>query len=289
MKIGAAVVDRVEEQTFPASLHAITQDEELLDRRVGSLPPGFWDRASGKFQFSCHSWLLRVDGLVVVVDPCTGNGRRLGQAPVFDDLDTPYLERLAEAGAPAEKVNLVFSTHLHHDHCGWNVRLDKGRWVPTFPNAVYLFTKEEYRRWDPANPSRNPNTFNPNVFDQCVRPVVAAGQARVVAPPYQISSSLTIEPAAGHTTGHAMLRLVSEGVRAYFTGDAFHHPVQFARPELHLPGCDDLAVATETRRSLVKRLQEESAFVLPAHFPSPHYGRLGLDDSEVCFLPGGAP
>ncbi|OHV48366.1 hypothetical protein BCD48_15360 [Pseudofrankia sp. BMG5.36] len=85
-----------------------------------------------------------------------------------------------------------------------------------------------------------------------------------------------------------MMRLASEGVRAYFTGDAFHHPVQFTQPELHLPGCDDLATAIETRRSLVRRLQEEAAFVLPAHFPSPHYGRLGLDGSEVCFLPGGA-
>ncbi|WP_238431136.1 MBL fold metallo-hydrolase [Frankia nepalensis] len=266
----------------------MTQDEAFLERQARSLPPGFLDGAARTFQFSSHSWVLRVDGLVVVVDPCTGNGRRLGQAPAFNDLDTPYLERLAAAGAPADEVDVVFCTHLHHDHCGWNVTFQDGRWVPTFPNAVYLFVEEEFHRWDPASPAQHANSFNPNVFDHCVRPVVEAGLAKVVSLPYQVSPSLTIESATGHTVGHAMLRLASEGMRAYFTGDAFHHPIQFSRPELHLPGCDDLASAIETRRRLVRRLRDEGAFVMPAHFPAPHYGRLGLDGDEVRFLPGGA-
>jgi glyoxylase-like metal-dependent hydrolase (beta-lactamase superfamily II) len=286
--VGAARIDRVEEQCFPVPLSAFTDDEELIARHVDPLPAGFLDRASMTFQFSTHSWVVRVDGLTVLVDPCTGNGRTIGQAPVFDDLDTPYLERLDAAGAPADTVDVVFCTHVHHDHCGWNVMQADGRWVPTFPNAVYLFVDEESRRWDTANPVRHPNDFNPVVFDLCVRPVVEAGQAKIVSLPHEISPSLTIEPAPGHTTGHAMLRLVSDGARAYFTGDAFHHPVQLTRPELHLPGCDDLPTAIATRRALVQRVLEEGALVFPAHFAAPHHGRLGIDRDEVCFVPGGA-
>ncbi len=84
-----------------------------------------------------------------------------------------------------------------------------------------------------------------------------------------------------------MLHLVSHGVTAYFTGDAFHHPVQLTRPELHLPDCDDLSTAVATSRSLVQRLLDEHALVFPAHVPAPHYGGLALDD-EVCFVPGSA-
>jgi glyoxylase-like metal-dependent hydrolase (beta-lactamase superfamily II) len=288
LRVGTARVDRVEEQCFPVPLAALTDDEELIARRVDPLPAGFLDRASMTFQFSCHSWVVHVDGLTVLVDPCTGNGRTIGMGPVFDDLDTPYLERLGRAGASPDTVDVVFCTHLHHDHCGWNVMRADGRWVPTFPNAVYLFVDEEYRRWDSDNPVRHPNDFNPDVFDQCVRPVVDAGQAKVVSIPYEICSSLTIEPAPGHTTGHAMLRLTSDGARAYFTGDAVHHPVQLTRPELHLPGCDDLHTAIATRRALVQRVLDDDAWMFPAHFPAPHYGRLGIDGDEVCFVPGGA-
>ena len=285
LRVGDASIDRIEEHLLPVSLEALTDDEEFIARRVAPLPSGFLDPGSMTFQFSNHSWVLRVDGLTVLIDPCTGNGRK-GRGPYFDDLDTPYLERLADVGTPAHAMDLVFCTHLHHDHCGWNTMRADGRWMPTFPNAEYLFAEEEYRRWDGS--SAHLNDFNPNVFDECVRPVVEAGQGRIISTPHEISPSLTVEPAPGHTVGHAVLRLISDGVTAYFTGDAFHHPAQMTRPELHLPGCDDLPAAIATRRALVQRLREEHAFVFPAHFPAPHYGSLALDDNEIHFVPGGA-
>ncbi|MDT3439949.1 MULTISPECIES: MBL fold metallo-hydrolase [unclassified Pseudofrankia] len=288
IRLGSALVDRVEEQTLPVSLRLLTDDDALLARRVSPLPDGFLGGRSRTFQFSNHSWVVRVDGLTVLVDPCTGNGRK-GRGHFFDDLDVPYLEYLARTGVTVETVDVVFCTHLHHDHCGWNTRQVDGAWVPTFPNASYLFVDREYRRWDTANPDRHANEFNPNVFDECVRPVVDAGLARIVSAPYEVSPSLRVEPAPGHTTGHAMLSLASGGARAYFSGDVFHHPVQLTRPDLHLPGCDDLATAVETRQRLVRRALDEGAFLFPAHFPAPHYGRLAADGDEVYFVPGGAP
>jgi glyoxylase-like metal-dependent hydrolase (beta-lactamase superfamily II) len=121
-----------------------------------------------------------------------------------------------------------------------------------------------------------------------VRPVVEAGQSRIIPIPHNVAAGLSLEAAPGHTTGHSVLRLVSDGAAAYFTGDAFHHPLQLTRPELHLPGCDDLEVAITTRKLLVRRLLDEDAWVFPAHFPAPHYGRLAMDGAEVIFLAGGA-
>jgi len=42
-----------------------------------------------------------------------------------------------------EDVDYVLCTHLHADHVGWSTRLVGGRWVPTFPNARYLFVRRE--------------------------------------------------------------------------------------------------------------------------------------------------
>src|ERR1700716_1843435 len=47
----------------------------------------------------------------------------------------------AEAGVSPESADYVMCTHLHVDHCGWDIRLLDGRWVPTFPNAKYVFSK----------------------------------------------------------------------------------------------------------------------------------------------------
>jgi hypothetical protein len=133
------------------------------------------------------------------------------------------------------------------DPCNGNGRA--GRPAPEF------IADTEYARWDTDAPEQHPNDFNVSVFDESVRPVVAAGLARIVSVPYEVSPSLTIEPAPGHTVGHAMLRLASRGACAFFVGDVVHHPVR--------------------------------ALVFPAHFPAPHHGRIDVgDDEEFVFLDG---
>lgn len=271
--VGSAQVERIEEQCIPVSF-------TLLTPAPGLAPGG--PAGDGTFQFSNHSWLVRADGLTVLVDPCNGNGRQR-QVPFFSDLNLPWLDRLRAAGAAPENVDIVFCTHLHSDHCGWNTTRDGERWVPTFPRAQYLFAQEEYRRWDPAGP--HANQYNESVFDECVRPVAEAGQARIITLPFTVSAGLTIETAPGHTAGHALLRLESLGERAYFTGDAFHHPVQVERPELCLPGCDDPAQAVATRRALLSRLYRERAYLFPAHFAAPHYGHVQRQDAAFRFAP----
>lgn len=283
IQVGEATIARVEEHRLTVPLALLTDDEDLLTRRIDPLPSGFRDRATGTFEFSNHCWVVRVDGLVVLVDPCTGNGRS-GLGPAFDGLQVPFLERLASAGVPVTAVDMVFCTHLHHDHCGWNTMLVNGRWIPTFPNATYVFAAEEVRRWDPTGPP-HPNHYNPSTFTESVAPVIEAGQARLVTAPAELSPSLTVVPGPGHTVGHAMLRLTSAGTHGYFTGDAFHHPVQLTRPELHLPGCDDLPTAIATRRTLIATALTENALLFPAHFPEPHYGQLTIEDDEVSFVP----
>ena len=71
-----------------------------------------------------------------------------------------------------------------------------------------------------------------------------------------------------------------------------HHPVQVFRPELHLPGCDDLVQAIATRRSVFRRASDDGALVFPAHFPEPHHGRITRgahgDAEEFVFSAGGA-
>jgi hypothetical protein len=80
--------------------------------------------------------------------------------------------------------------------------------------------------------------------------------------------------------------LVSNGERAYFTGDALHDPVQVTRPELHLPGCDDPKPPLPPAGPLLRRINDEGALLFPARFSWPHYGHLAADGDDLVLRPG---
>lgn len=229
------------------------------------------------------SWIVRVDDKVIVVDPCTGNGRP-NPMPMFNMLDIPFLERFEATGVRIEDVDYVFCTHMHHDHCGWNTMLRDGRWVPTFPNARYLFVKREYERWHPDNAHRFRHVaYNEGVYERSIAPVVQAGQADLVLDHHRLTPSVRIEPGPGHTEGHCMLHLASDGEEAMFSGDAFHHPLQLIDHSIVFGDHDDLEAVMETRRRLVCLSLEREMLIVPAHLPWPHAGRLRSDDRGMSF------
>src|SRR6185295_16125057 len=84
-----------------------------------------------------------------------------------------FLQDLAEAGFPRERVDTVLCTHLHVDHVGWNTMRAGDRWAPTFPNARYLFGRKEWEHWSQHTDPREEQ-------DDSVRPIVDAGLADLV-------------------------------------------------------------------------------------------------------------
>jgi glyoxylase-like metal-dependent hydrolase (beta-lactamase superfamily II) len=278
IRVGAARIRPVLEMAFTGRPIAwLGAEPALIEANRDWLEPHFL-QAGDTWSLNFQSWLLEVDGKVVVVDPCTGNGRP-HPLPMFDNLDTPFIERFCETGVRPDDVDYVFCTHMHHDHCGWNTQLRGGRWVPTFPNARYLFVRREYERWDPNGAHYRAVDYNAGVYERSILPIVEAGLADLVLDRHRISPSLAIEPAPGHTLGHALLRLGSEAEEACFTGDCFHHPLQLVDPALQFGDCDDVEQATATRRRLAALGLEREALLIPAHLPAPHAGRVRRRDA----------
>ena len=259
-------------------------DPALIEANRHWLAPYFLEDGD-TWSLNFRTWILRIDGKVVVIDPCTGNGRP-HPMPMFDMLDQPFIERFRETGVGPEEVDYVFCTHMHHDHCGWNTELRNGRWMPTFPNARYLFTRREFERWDSSRPGFRFVDFNEGVYERSILPVVEAGQADLIGDTHRVLDGVTIESARGHTEGHAMLHLMSGARQALFSGDTFHHPLQLVRPELQFGPADDLDAAIATRRRLVERCAETDALIIPAHLPAPHCLRVKKHDGGFVFSSG---
>jgi glyoxylase-like metal-dependent hydrolase (beta-lactamase superfamily II) len=179
------------------------------------------------------------------------------------------MKGLAAAGISLADIDVVMCTHLHVDHVGWNTRLENGRWVPTFPNARYVFAKSEFDHWTAQNAKAEVPAFVDSVL-----PVVEANRAEIVANDFAIGDHARILPTPGHTPGHAAFTFGKTRDDAVFSGDLMHSPLQMRYPELSVKFDVDQAQSAVTRRSFLERYCDTETLCCTAHFPSPSTGRI---------------
>lgn len=241
-------------------------------KEISWLQPDYADN-QGYLKANVQSFLFEADGKKVVIDSCVGNGRNRPELSAWADLSTDFLERFSRVFSPHE-VDMVICTHLHFDHVGWNTTHQGNSWVPTFPNAQYIFVEQEFNYWQtkPANEVIDDH----NGFVESVLPIYEAGLAKLVPSDYQISDELTLIPTPGHTPGHVSILIQSEGQQALISGDALHHPCQLAHPKWKSFDTDS-DLANETRQRLLERFADTDTLFIGSHFTEPIAGRLQRD------------
>ncbi|MGI9598198.1 MAG: MBL fold metallo-hydrolase, partial [Acidimicrobiales bacterium] len=152
-------------------------------------------------------------------------------------------------------------------------KLVDGRWVPTFPNARYLFVDAEYRHW-----RDEPSLFDgEDPFGDSVAPVIDADLVDMVQPDHRVSDEIRFESTPGHTPGHISLVVESEGERAVITGDMLHHPMQLADPSLSSMFDTDPVASRATRERMFPRWADGETLVIGTHFGTPTAGLLVAD------------
>ncbi len=235
------------------------------------LAPHFLD-PEGTLIMSIHTYVVRTRHHTILVDTCVGNDKERSLFPGWNKMQGPFLQDLEAAGVKPEQVDYVLCTHLHVDHVGWNTRWQEGRWVPTFPNAKYLFARQEWDYWKKEHEAGKDDSDG--AIADSVLPIVEAGKAVLVEGDHAIDDEVWLEPTPGHTPGHVCLHLRSGGKEAVLTGDIMHHPVQCAEPQWSSAFCVDPEKSRTTRRNFLDRYAERDVLILPAHFASPTVGRI---------------
>jgi glyoxylase-like metal-dependent hydrolase (beta-lactamase superfamily II) len=267
-QIGDVRISRVVESEGPTSprfLFADVTKEKLLQHAW--LRPHFLTE-DGKLLMSIHAFVLESQGRAIVVDTCVGNDK-VRQSPNWHMQKNRFLEDMAEAGFPRERIDVVLCTHLHVDHVGWNTMMKDGKWVPTFPNARYLIGRKEHEYW-----SRQDDASDRTIQDDSVRPVIAAGLADFVDSDHRVTPEVFLEPTPGHTPGHVSVRISSKGQDAVITGDLMHHPVQCAEPQWASNFDVDADAARKTRHAFLNRYRDGKTLVLGTHFAAPTGGHI---------------
>lgn len=284
-QIGEATVTGLTEYYGPVHVPSVLFPAMDLDvlRRLRPLFEGVhWFEATDRLVIGIQIWIVRYAGRVILIDTGIGNHKPRTTARA-NNLNTVVPAWLAAAGAAPEQVTDVVMTHLHSDHVGWNTRLEDGRWVPTFPDAVYHIPKADYdwfRAFNLSGKAKDGGSF----FDS-VEPVVAAGLANFVSPNDLVAGCLECMAAFGHTPGQLNYWLRSGSRSAVFSGDVLHHPVHIYRPEWN-SNVDILPeVAAGTRAAFLEMAADTGALVMPCHFAPPHCGFVRHDRAGFVFQP----
>ncbi|WP_022976037.1 MBL fold metallo-hydrolase [Nevskia ramosa] len=281
LQLGDARIHRIEEWSglfmTPQTLFAGFDAADYARVRQ-HIPPAYLNLETDSLLACLQSFVIELDGRRILIDTGAGNDKDRPGIPLFARLNTPFLKTLEAAGFTRESIDLVICTHLHVDHVGWNTMLQDDTWVPTFPNAKYVFTDPDAEYWDPQNRSRFPNMVgeqvNAGFFEDSVRPILDRGLAQIVRGPTILMDGLRLDPAPGHTPGSQTITVESRGQRATFVGDIVHHPLQVFCPTWNSIFCENADQARATRSAVLERVAHEEAIMIPAHFAGNHMVRV---------------
>lgn len=297
-QIGDAAVTRIDEVAHGAFTQATLypgSDPAALERHRAKFGPGSFEPGTGSLIWSTHSWLVRTPRHTILIDTATGNDKHLPGVPELDQLHEPYLDRLADAGVQPADVDYVLLTHLHADHVGWNTQLNRGRWVPTFSNARYVFSGVEKTYNEDLADGKTPDGDDralgpmirrplPGIYDDSVRPVVEAGLADLIEINGQeFLDGLSFLRTPGHSIDHASIRLVSRGQEALFAGDIMHHPLQIYEPSLTSCFCEFPQASIASRLWALKWAVENGATVFTTHFAETSAGRVARTGDQFAW------
>lgn len=191
-----------------------------------------------------------------------------------------FVEGLTAAGYTREAVTTVVLTHMHGDHIGG--LMEGGQ--PTFPNARYVAGQAEYDFWvDPARVGTPAENGQKGVIAN-VKPLVE--KMTFIGDGGEVVSGITGMAAFGHSPGHMIYRLESEGRQLVLTADTANHFVlSLQRPDWEVRFDMDKAAAAATRDKVFDMLATDKLAFLGYHMPFPAVGYVEKIDQGYRYVP----
>jgi glyoxylase-like metal-dependent hydrolase (beta-lactamase superfamily II) len=225
--------------------------------------------AGTAWRLPCLSYLIRSDEATIIVDSGVGPaGLWDDWAPEQEGLLPSALEAL---GISPDEIDIVFLTHLHVDHVGWNCDLDA---VPLFPRARYVVHGDALAY---ALTKRYAH------IRRCIVPL--ADRIQQVRGDTELARGIVAFGTPGHYPGHLALRVSSEGAGATLVGDVVPHPALLDRPEWVFAFDEDAMANAPTRAALVAELAASDGLVVCGHYPGSGIGRLVTREGRVVWEP----
>ncbi len=223
-------------------------------------PDAFIERENLNLHIDCY--LVRSEGTTILVD--TGLGGAVSNphsvVAMGGGVDGRLLTEMKAVGVDPSQIDIVFLSHLHFDHVGWNLNHEGGT-TATFPNARYLAQQADWEAFQQPEVQEN----FPQNWNETLGPLQGLGLLDLLAGEKAITGEATAIPTPGHTPGSMSLAVESAGQRAFILGDVFHGPTQVTETEWKFSADMDAEQAVRTRQQIIERAESENAVLAICH------------------------
>ena len=266
-------------------IHAISDGSFVLDggQMFAVVPKALWEKrvtadAQNRIRLGLTCLLIRTGSKNILVETGIGDKFDAKYAQIYGvDHATTLPGELRKLGLAPEDIDIVINTHLHFDHCGWNVRRDGGKLAPTFPRAQYFIQRGEWEDAHQAN-ERNRASYVQEFF------AAAEAQTEFLNGDAEIVPGVRVEVGAGHTRCMQCVRVESEGDAAYFPSDLVPTIAHLPYPWMTSFDLYPLETLANKKRFLPE-LAEKRALLVLAHDPAIPWVRLAKVDDRICAEP----
>ena len=226
---------------------------------------------------SVNAYLIHTGTKLVLIDA--------GAAGLFGPTLGKLLSNLKAAGYQPEQVDEIYITHMHPDHVGGLVA--DGKMV--FPNAIVRADMREGSFWLSGENMDKAPADAKGFFQGAMaslNPYVAAGKLKTFDGETDLVPGIRAIPARGHTPGHTIYAVESQGNKLVVWGDLMHvAAVQFAMPSVTIQFDTDPKAAAPQRQMNFAAAAKEGYFVAMAHVSFPGIGKLRADGKGYEWLP----
>ena len=251
-------------------LYSVETSEFGLDggAMFGIIPKPVWEKKVSADELNrvnmvTRSLLLVSDEKKILID--TGNGTKWEEKykKIYDiNTDQYNIEKsLGKYGFSSEQITDVICTHMHFDHIGGNTKIKSGEVVPTFPNAKYWISEEN---WKLAN---HPSQKDAGSFIEHDWKVLAENQMiEIIDGREPFIEGIETFVTHGHTPG-LLHPIVSDGSNKLFYGaDIFpmvaHIPIPWVMAYDVQP-----VVTMEEKQKLLQKMEREDWILFFEHDP----------------------
>ena len=226
---------------------------------------------------SVNTFLINTGTKLVLVD--TGAGS------LFGPTVGKFLVNLKAAGYTPDQIDDVVITHMHGDHMGGLATNGKR----TFPNAVVHADKHDADYWL----SKAEMNKAPAAGKGGFQGAMASFQPYIDAKKFDaFEAGATIVPgvnsiaAHGHTPGHTIYAIESQGQKLVLWGDLLHvAAVQFPEPAVTIRFDSDSKAAAAERFKALKDAASGGYWVGIAHVPFPGIGHVRAEGAGYVWVP----
>ncbi len=220
----------------------------------------------GQLQLYYLHFFLRSQGKTIMVDTGMGPGPHPDRGNRTGDL----VNQLKIKGVDTGDVDVVAHTHLHGDHVGWNIDNTNNPPAPTFPKARYLVPRLDWEHFT------QPDVIGtaPQVTNSVI-PLQGMGLMDLVDSEYNITDEVKTLSTPGHTPGHMVIVITSQGEKAMVVGDLLHNKAQVERPDWTAGVDTDKEASRRNRENILDQAEDEGYVIAAGHFhPNDHIGKV---------------